>query len=164
MEKLDEYSLGEPAMYLEPGRYIVGDAAYLLTRVNTIKESYRKFAGVDAGFNTLIRPAMYGSYHHIIVANKADEKPVEEIDIAGNLCESGDLFARDRELPKVEEGDLLAILNAGAYAFSMASQYNSRPRPAEVLVKDGETEIVREREDFSDLVDGQIIPPRLLKR
>jgi len=163
MEKLDEHSLGNPAICIEPGRYIVGDAACLLTRVNTIKESYRKFAGVDAGFNALVRPVMYGSYHHIIVANKADKKPVEEIDIAGNLCESGDIFARDRKLPKVEEGDLLAILDAGAYAFSMASQYNSRPRPAEVLVKDGESEIIREREDFPDLIDRQIIPPRLLK-
>ncbi|BDH78734.1 diaminopimelate decarboxylase [Methanothermobacter tenebrarum] len=163
MEKLEEHSLGEPAMYLEPGRYIVGDAACLLTRVNTIKEGYRKFAGVDAGFNTLIRPVMYGSYHHIIVANRADEKPVEKIDIAGNLCESGDLFARDRKLPKLKEGDLLAISDAGAYAFSMASQYNSRPRPAEILVKDGEAEIIRKREDFSDLINKQVIPPRLLK-
>ncbi|MDI9623386.1 MAG: diaminopimelate decarboxylase [Methanothermobacter sp.] len=163
MEKLDEYSLGKPTMYLEPGRYIVGDAACLLTRVNTIKESYRKFAGVDAGFNTLVRPVMYGSYHHIIVANRASEKPVEKIDIAGNLCESGDLFARDRKLPKLREGDLLAILDAGAYAFSMSSQYNSRPRPAEILVKDGEAEIIRKREDFSDLISKQVIPPRLLK-
>jgi len=163
MEKLEEHSLGEPTMYLEPGRYIVGDAAYLLTRINTIKESYRKFAGVDAGFNTLARPVIYDSYHHIIVANKADEKPAEEIDIAGNLCESGDLFARDRKLPKLEEGDLLAILDAGAYAFSMASQYNSRPRPAEILVKDGKAEIIREREDFSDLISKQVVPPRFLK-
>lgn len=163
MEKLEEHSLGKPAMYIEPGRYIVGDAACLLTRVNTIKESYRKFAGVDAGFNTLVRPVMYDSYHHIIVANRANEKPAEEIDIAGNLCESGDLFARDRKLPKLKEGDLLAILDAGAYAFSMASQYNSRPRPAEILVKDGEAEIIRKREDFSDLINKQVIPPRLLK-
>ena len=162
-EKLVHYGLGKPTMCLEPGRYIVGNASYLLTRVNTIKESYRKFAGVDAGFNTLLRPSMYGSYHHILVANQARAPAKEQIDIAGNVCESGDLFARDRLLPEIKEGDLLAIMNAGAYAFSMASQYNSRPRPAEVLVKDGETDVIRERETFADLLNKQVLPPRLLK-
>ncbi len=162
-EKLDYYGLGKPTMCLEPGRYIVGNASYLLTKVNTLKESYRKFAGVDAGFNTLLRPSMYGSYHHIIVANRAHEATVENIDIAGNVCESGDLFARDRLLPRLKEGDLLAIMNAGAYAFSMASQYNSRPRPAEILIKKGDGEIIRERETFADLLNKQILPPRLLK-
>lgn len=127
-EKLYEYNMGNPAMYLEPGRYIVGDASYLLTRINTIKQSYRKFAGVDAGFNTLLRPTMYDSYHHIVLASKPNAKPTQKIDIAGNICESGDLFARDRPIPDIEEGNLLAILNAGAYGFSMSSQYNSRPR------------------------------------
>ena len=150
-------------MYIEPGRFLVGNAEVLLTRVNTIKESYRKFAGVDCGFGTLLRPTMYGSYHHIVVANKINEENVEEIDIAGNLCESGDLFARDRPMPKLEEGDLLAILNAGAYAYSMASQYNSRPRPAEVLVNKDEVDVIRRREEFSDLFNGQKIPTRLLK-
>lgn len=163
-EKLSEHGLGKPVMCLEPGRYIVGDASYLLTRVNTVKESYRRFAGVDAGFNTLLRPAMYGSYHHILVADRPLDEAVEEIDIAGNVCESGDLFARDRKLPEIHEGDVLAVMNAGAYAFSMASQYNSRPRPAEVLVRDGESEVVRERETFADLLSKQTVPPRLLKR
>jgi diaminopimelate decarboxylase len=159
--KLEEYGIGKPSMYIEPGRYIVGDASYLLTRVNTIKQSYRKFIGVDAGFNTLLRPSMYGSYHHIVVANKANNEAVEKVDVAGNVCESGDLFARDRLLPKIEEGDLLAIMNGGAYAFSMSSQYNSRPRPAEVLVNKGESELIRERETFDDLFTKQIIPKRL---
>jgi len=163
-EKLSEYGLGKPVICLEPGRYIVGDASYLLTRVNTVKESYRRFAGVDAGFNTLLRPAMYGSYHHILVADRPLDEAVEEIDIAGNVCESGDLFARDRKLPEIHEGDVLVVMNAGAYAFSMASQYNSRPRPAEVLVRDGESEVVRERETFADLLSKQTVPPRLLKR
>lgn len=163
-KKLSEYGLGKPVMCLEPGRYIVGDASYLLTRVNTVKESYRRFAGVDAGFNTLLRPAMYGSYHHILVADRPLDEAVEEIDIAGNVCESGDLFARDRKLPEIHEGDVLVVMNAGAYAFSMASQYNSRPRPAEVLVRDGESEVVRERETFADLLSKQTVPPRLLKR
>jgi diaminopimelate decarboxylase len=159
--KTREYGLGTPYLYIEPGRYLVGDAAVLLTRVNTIKNSYRKFVGVDAGFNTLLRPAMYDSYHHIVVANKGNNKEVEKVDVAGNVCESGDLFARDRPLPKIEEGDLLAILNAGAYSFSMASQYNSRPTPAEILVKNNEVEIIREKETYDDLFNKQILPKRL---
>ncbi|HPX77291.1 MAG TPA: diaminopimelate decarboxylase, partial [Methanobacterium sp.] len=87
----------------------------------------------------------------------------QEIDIAGNICESGDLFARDRSMPDLEEGDLLAILNAGAYAFSMSSQYNSRPRPAEVLVKGGKSDLIRERETFADILSKQNLPKRLLK-
>lgn len=161
-DKLAQYNMSEPTLCLEPGRYIVGDAAYLLTRVNTVKQSYRKFAGVDAGFNTLLRPTMYGSYHHIVKATEPLAEPTQKIDIAGNICESGDLFARDRPMPDLNEGDLLAILNAGAYAFSMSSQYNSRPRTAEVLVQKGETDLIRERETFADLLARQNIPPRLL--
>ena len=161
-EKLAQYNMDDPTLCLEPGRYIVGDAAYLLARVNTVKQSYRKFAGVDAGFNTLLRPTMYGSYHHIVKATEPLAEPTQKIDIAGNICESGDLFARDRCMPDLNEGDLLAILNAGAYAFSMSSQYNSRPRTAEVLVQKGETDLIRERETFADLLARQNIPPRLL--
>lgn len=153
--KLKEYKLGKPTMCIEPGRYIVGDASVLLTKVNTIKQSYRKFAGVDAGFNTLLRPSMYGSYHHIVAANKPDAENTQTVDIAGNVCESGDLFARDRPMPELEEGDILAILNAGAYSFSMSSQYNSRPRAMEVLVNNGESEVVRGRETFTDVLAKQ---------
>ncbi len=161
--KLNEYDLGKPTMCIEPGRYIVGDASILLTRVNTIKQSYRKFAGVDAGFNTLLRPSMYGSYHHIVAVNKPDAKNTQTIDIAGNICESGDLFARDRPMPEIEEGDILAIFNAGAYAFSMSSQYNSRPKTMEVLVNNGKSEVIRERETFADVLAKQNVPVRLLK-
>lgn len=162
-DKLKEYGLGKPTMCIEPGRYLVGDASILLTRINTIKQSYRKFAGVDAGFNTLLRPTMYGSYHHIVPASNPHSEPVQKIDISGDICESGDLFARDRPMPELEEGDLLAILNAGAYAFSMSSQYNSRPRPAEVLVSRGKSDIIRERETFADLFLKQNVPERLLR-
>lgn len=162
-DKLNEYNLGKPTMCIEPGRYIVGDASVLLTKVNTIKQSYRKFAGVDTGFNTLLRPSMYGSYHHIVVANKPEAENTQKIDIAGNVCESGDLFARDRPMPEINEGDTLAILNAGAYAFSMSSQYNSRPKTMEILIKDGESEIIREREIFADVLAKQNVPIRLLK-
>jgi diaminopimelate decarboxylase len=162
-EKTREYGLGEPWFYIEPGRYVVCDAVVLLTSVNTVKVTpYRKFVGVDAGFNTLIRPAMYGSYHPIVVANKLNEPETETYDIAGPLCESGDFLARDRKLPRIEEGDLLAVLNAGAYGFSMSSQYNSRPRCAEVLVKDGKCALVRERESLETLLVGQKISPWLI--
>ncbi|MBS7649025.1 diaminopimelate decarboxylase, partial [Candidatus Bathyarchaeota archaeon] len=135
-----------------------------LTRVNTLKTTpFKKFIGVDAGFNTLIRPAMYGSYHPIIVANRLNDDEKDVFDIVGPLCESGDILARDRMLPEVYEGDLLAILNAGAYGFSMSSQYNSRPRCAEVLIKNGQYVLIRERESLNDLIKGQKIPEYLEK-
>jgi diaminopimelate decarboxylase len=154
--RVAEYGLGEPFFCVEPGRYLVCDAGILLTRVNTVKATpFKRFVGVDAGFNTLVRPTMYGSYHHVLVANKLDAPDGETYDVAGPICESGDLLARDRRLPKVEEGDLLAVLNAGAYGYAMSSQYNARPRAAEVLVKDGKCAVTRERETLDDLMRGQ---------
>jgi diaminopimelate decarboxylase len=154
--KTRQYGLGEPYFHVEPGRYLVADSCVLLTTVNTIKTTpYRNFAGVDAGFNTLIRPTMYGSYHHMLVANKIVATEEEKYDIAGPICESGDLLAEDRMLPKLEEGDVIAVLNAGAYGFSMSSQYNARPRAAEVLVKEGKYKLVREREQLDDLMRSQ---------
>jgi diaminopimelate decarboxylase len=155
-EKLDEFGLGEPEIWLEPGRYIVAEAGVILTRITTLKSSPGKeFVGVDAGFNTLIRPAMYGSYHHILNASGMNN-PIQNYDVYGPLCESGDIFARDRPIPLVREGDLLAIMNTGAYGFSMASNYNSRPRPSEVMVLAGESRLVRKRETMSDLLKGQV--------
>jgi diaminopimelate decarboxylase len=154
-EKLSEFGLGLPEIWIEPGRYIVAESGVILTRVTTLKSSPGKiFAGVDAGFNTLIRPVMYGSYHHILNASALNGAP-QKYDVYGPLCESGDLFARDRDISTIKEGDLLAIMNAGAYGFSMASNYNSRPRPAEVLVLAGESRLIRKREEFSDLLKGQ---------
>ena len=102
--------MNNPTMYLEPGRYLVGDASVLLVTVNSLKQSYRKFIGVDAGFHTLLRPAMYESYHHIVNASKMDAEDTQIVDIAGNVCESGDLFARDRPMPDVEEGDIMVSI------------------------------------------------------
>jgi diaminopimelate decarboxylase len=151
-----EYDLGEPFFCVEPGRYLVCDASILLTRVNTVKVTpFKKFVGVDAGFNTLVRPTMYGSYHHVLVANKLDSPDEETYDVVGPVCESGDVLARDRRLPKIQEGDLLAVLNAGAYGYAMSSQYNARPRAAEVLVKNGKYTLIREREQLDDLMYGQ---------
>lgn len=162
-DKLLEHGIDNPTMCIEPGRYIVGDAAYLLTQVNTVKQSYRKFIGVNAGFNTLLRPTMYGSYHHILVADKPEASPTQNVDVAGNICESGDLFARNRPLPEIKEGDILSIMNAGAYAFSMASQYNSRPRPGEVIVREGQVDVIREKETYADLLSKENLPLRFLK-
>jgi diaminopimelate decarboxylase len=154
--RVAEYGLGEPFFCVEPGRYLVCDASILLTRVNTVKTTpFKKFIGVDAGFNTLVRPTMYGSYHHVLVANRLDAPDEETYDVAGPICESGDILAKDRRLPKVQEGDLLAVLNAGAYGYAMSSQYNARPRAAEVLVKNGKCAPIRERETLDDLVSGQ---------
>jgi diaminopimelate decarboxylase len=154
--KVKEYKLGKPFLCIEPGRYIICDASILLTTVNTIKiTSTRKFVGVDSGFNTLARPAIYGSYHHILVANKLNSKKTQVFDVVGPLCESGDILAKERELPPIVEGDILAILNAGAYGFSMSSQYNSRPRAAEVMIRQGKPVLVRDREQFQDLLTSQ---------
>ena len=151
-----------PRLVLEPGRYIVGDTTILLTRINTVKKADKNFAGVDAGFNLLVRPTMYDSYHHVVVANKAGSKPEETYTIVGPICETGDVFAKDRELPRVEKGDLIALLDAGAYGFSMSSQYNGRPRCAEILVRDGVADIIRTHEDVEDLLAKQKLPSRLM--
>ncbi len=151
-----------PRLILEPGRYIVADTTILLTRVNTVKKAAKNFVGVDAGFNLLVRPTMYDSYHHAVVANKVASPPEGIYTIVGPICETGDVFAKDRELPGVEKGDLIALLDAGAYGFSMSSQYNGRPRCAEVLVRDGAADIIRSGEDVGDLLAKQKLPVRLM--
>ncbi len=151
-----------PELHLEPGRYIVADTTVLLTRVNTVKKAYANFIGVDAGFNTLIRPAMYDAYHEVVVANRAGEGAASKYTVAGPVCESGDILARDRMLPAVRKGDVIALLDAGAYGYCMSSQYVGRPRCAEVLVHDGRAELIRKRESYDDLLHNQLIPGRLL--
>jgi diaminopimelate decarboxylase len=153
---------------LEPGRLLVGNAGVLLTRIRYIKQSgEKKFAIVDAGMNDLIRPALYHSYHEIVPveepttarqASKSRSKRFEKIDIVGPVCESGDFFALDREMPEVHEGDLLAIMSAGAYGFVMASNYNSRPLPAEALVRGDKFALIRRRQTWKDLVHAEVEP------
>ena len=155
-DKVAEYGLGKPFLCVEPGRYLVCDSSILLTTVNTVKVTPSKnFIGVDAGFNTLVRPTMYGSYHPILVANKLGAADKETYDVVGPICESGDALSKDRKLPVIEEGDLLAVLNAGAYGFSMSSQYNARPRAAEVLIRQGKSVVIREREQLDNLTANQ---------
>jgi diaminopimelate decarboxylase len=178
---------------VEPGRFLVGNAGVLLTRVRYLKKSGAKtFAIVDAGMNDLIRPALYQSYHEIVPVeqgrgdspnsaalrqsksgqhsectsrernrplsskSRSKSKSFEKIDIVGPVCESGDFFALDREMPEIREGDLLAIMSAGAYAFVMASNYNSRPLPAEALVRADKITLIRKRQTWEDLVRGEL--------
>lgn len=148
---------------IEPGRYIVADTTVLLTSVVDVKDTgERRFGGVDAGFNTLVRPAFYGSYHHVAVANKFDRPGEFTYDIVGPICESGDFIAKDRSLPKLEEGDVIAVYDAGAYGFAMSSQYNMRGKPREVLVKDDAASLIREAESLDDLLRLERIPTRLM--
>lgn len=142
---------------LEPGRLLVGNAGVLLTRVRYLKETaQKKFAIVDAGMNDLIRPALYGSYHEIVAVNKRDEVSSGRIDIVGPVCESGDFFAQDRQMPALKSGDLLAIMSAGAYGFVMASNYNSRPLPAEAMVRGEQVRLIRKRQTMDDLTKGEM--------
>ena len=143
---------------LEPGRLLVGNAGVLLTRVMYIKNSAeKKFAIVDAGMNDLIRPALYGSYHEIVPLVQASPNVgTSKIDIVGPVCESGDFFAQNREMPKLRAGDLLAIMSAGAYGFVMASNYNSRPLPAEALVRGDKVALIGRRQTLEDLTRGEI--------
>ena len=144
---------------LEPGRFLVGNAGVLLTRVRYIKKTAeKKFAIVDAGMNDLIRPALYQSYHEIVPARALEGATPETIDVVGPVCESGDFFAQDREMPPLAEGDLVAIMSAGAYGFVMASNYNSRPLPAEVLVRGADFGLIRKRQTLADLVRGECDP------
>jgi len=149
-------------LIIEPGRYIVGDTTILLTKVNTVKAAIKKFVGVDAGFNLLIRPAMYDSYHHVVVANKVDAKVSGIYTVVGPICETGDIIASDRELPVVVKDDIIAILDVGAYGFSMSSQYNGRPRCTELLVNNGQVDVIRKGEHFDDLMMNQVVPSRFL--
>jgi diaminopimelate decarboxylase len=140
-------------LLLEPGRAIVGPAGLLLTRLIYRKKNGDKtFLVVDAAMNDLIRPSLYNAYHEIISVKKGCEGG-EVVDIVGPVCESGDFFARDRELPKTEEGDLLAIVDAGAYGMSLSSNYNTRPRPAEILVDGKSAKVIRKRETIKDLLN-----------
>jgi diaminopimelate decarboxylase len=143
-------------LIFEPGRVIVGNAGILVTQVLYTKATPSKnFVIVDAAMNDLVRPSLYGSYHFIQPVNRAPGTPLHLVDVVGPICESGDFLARDRELPVVQPGDHLAVMSAGAYGFSMASNYNSRPRPAEVLVKGGAFRLVRQRETWEDLIRGE---------
>ncbi|HEY1676240.1 MAG TPA: diaminopimelate decarboxylase [Candidatus Sulfotelmatobacter sp.] len=144
-------------LLLEPGRSIVGPAGLLLTRVIYRKSNHgKRFVIVDAAMNDLIRPALYSAHHEIVPVSQSDSVPTETTDIVGPVCETGDFFARDRSLPEVKEGDLLAIFDAGAYGMVLSSNYNTRPRPAEILVSGKTAKVIRRREKVSDLLRAEL--------
>ncbi|HOJ09365.1 MAG TPA: diaminopimelate decarboxylase [Clostridiales bacterium] len=147
----------EVRVKIEPGRYIVAECGILLGTVYAVKKNYgHTYAGTDLGFNTLMRPVMYDSYHEIEVyknGRPADGNKMVVVDIVGNICESGDIMAKERNLPAISEGDIIGVMDAGAYGYSMASNYNNRLRPAEVLIKqDGTAKLIRRRDTLEDLV------------
>jgi diaminopimelate decarboxylase len=148
-----------PELWIEPGRSLVADSTVLLTRVNSTKSAHKKFANVDAGFNLLIRPVMYDAYHEVIVANKADAPLTTEYTVTGPICETGDILAKDRRLPQIAAGDILAVLDAGAYGFAMSSQYNCRPRCPEVLIKGSQVSLMRKGETLGDITALMQRPP-----
>jgi len=146
---------------MEPGRFIVGNAGALITKVLYIKYTpKKKFVIVDAGMNDLIRPALYNAFHQILplVKSEARNRCLEKVDVVGPICESADFFAKDRQLPKLKEGEFLAVLGAGAYGFSMSSNYNSRCRAEEVLVVKDRVFVIRKRESYADLIRQERIP------
>jgi diaminopimelate decarboxylase len=145
-------------LIFEPGRVIVGNAGSLITRVLYTKAGpVKNFLVVDAAMNDLVRPSLYGSYHHIQPVFDHGRQQLT-VDVVGPICETGDFLARDRSLPQVEPGELLAVMSAGAYGFAMSSNYNSRPRPAEILVSDDKFEVIRSRETYDDLLRGERVP------
>ncbi|MFX1455132.1 MAG: diaminopimelate decarboxylase [Promethearchaeota archaeon] len=153
---------GEPRFIIEPGRYLLAESSIILAQINTVKDNgYKKFAGINVGFNTLIRPIMYGSYHHIIPCLENKERKMNKYDVVGPICESGDVIGKERLLSELKEEEYLAILDTGAYGFVMSSLYNSRPRPAEILINNGKTFKIREEETYEDLFRNQILPEHL---
>jgi diaminopimelate decarboxylase len=148
----------EPELWMEPGRFFVGPAGFLVTRVNSVKATPLKvFVNVNAGSNTLLRPAMYAAHHRARVVGRTGAP--ETLDVAGDVCETGDILAAERRLPRPEAGDFVVFLDAGAYGFSMASTYNARPLPAEVLVDGDTATLIRRRGTFDDLFRDEILPP-----
>ncbi|MDO5538695.1 MAG: diaminopimelate decarboxylase [Eubacteriales bacterium] len=148
---------GEQIIFrIEPGRYISAECSVILSKVHSVKYNYdKKYVGCDCGFNVLQRPIMYDSYHGVEVYRGSDEKSEKEesVIIVGNICESGDILAKDRVLPEIKKDDVLGILDAGAYGFTMASNYNNRLRPAEIMIREnGDVVLTREREELEDLM------------
>ncbi len=149
--------LNDCILIIEPGRVIVGNAGILVTKVIYTKSGQKKFIIVDAGMNDLARPSLYDSYHEILPVLET-QNGLQEADIVGPICETGDFLAKGRMAPICEQGDLLAVMSAGAYGFSMSSNYNSRPRVAEVMVNGSEFQVIRKRETFADLIRGEAGP------
>ena len=160
-EKLNQYGLKPPRLMMEPARYFVGDAGYVIGTVHAIKNSYKRIIGTDVSMNILARPAMYGAYHHIYVNGREDEarKPVG---LCGQVCENTDFWVKERMLPEgTALGDIIVVENAGAYGYAKSYQYNGRLKPAEVLVCNDKHWLIRQRETIDDLVRNVTVPDHL---
>jgi diaminopimelate decarboxylase len=155
---LEEIKGFDCTLILEPGRVIVGNAGILVTRVLYTKENEaKKFVIVDAGMNDLVRPSYYGSFHQILPVRSESREEIVA-DVVGPICESSDFLAKDRKIQRLQAGDLVAVMSAGAYGFSMSTNYNSRRKVAEVLVCDDRIYVIRQRESYEDLIRGEKIP------
>jgi len=150
IERCKKYNFGSPQLILEPGRYLAANAGFLIAKVTGRKHGYKNFVGLDAGMNTLVRPSLYGAFHRAEVYGKTNN--LENINLCGQICENSDIFAKNIQLPKTEEGDLVIFRECGAYAYAMASTYNSRMRPAEIMVDNKEVKLIRKKETFEDLM------------
>lgn len=159
-EKCKEFDLIIPAIIIEPGRWIIGEAGITLYTIGSIKEipGIRTYAAIDGGMPDNPRPALYGSKYEAVVANKANDTSENTVTIAGKCCETGDILIRDLKVPEIECGDYLAVLNTGAYNYSMANNYNKVPRPAVILVNEGNAEVIVERETYENLIARYSIP------
>ncbi len=153
-EGVDKYGLGNPELRMEPGRFLVGQSGILLTEVVGVKQKQKEFVGVDTGMNHFIRPMLYDAYHEVLVANDLGREPGSKKNLVGQVCENTDVIAEDRELPELIEGDLIAIMDVGAYGFAMASNWNTRPKPPEVMVEELELNLIREGQKREDVFHG----------
>lgn len=147
-EQCEKYNLGSPELKLEPGRYLVGNAGFLISKINCVKNGYKKFVGIDAGMNVLLRPALYGAHHRVFVYKKKELTNI--VQICGQICENSDVLWKNVPFPAVMEGDLCIISDVGAYGYAMASNYNGRPLPAEVMIDNENVELIRKRQTFED--------------
>lgn len=151
-ESCSKFNLKEPRLMAEPGRLIAADSGWLVGRVQVIKDGYKKFVGIDASANDMPRPSIYGAYHHVSIINDQDPEVTETVSVVGSICENNDQFARDRELPKCDRGDLIAIHNCGGHAYAMGHNYNGKPRHAEYLIEESaDLRQIRRAETFENL-------------
>ncbi|MGI6453869.1 MAG: diaminopimelate decarboxylase [Syntrophomonadaceae bacterium] len=165
-EIAEKLKIKPPLVIVEPGRCICGPAGITLYTLGSSKEveGIRKYLAVDGGMNDNPRPALYGAKYRAIIANKAAATKLEKVSIAGKCCESGDMLIWDIELPQAESGDILAVFDTGAYTYSMSSNYNRLPKPAIVLVNQGQADVIVKREDYEDLLRNDLIPARIAKK
>ena len=145
-----KHRIDSPALWVEPGKSVIGDTGIILSKVTGVKKSYKNFIGIDAGMETLMRPALYGAYHRIYkIGNHENDK--DTFDFTGQICENTDRIAIDRPFPNVNEGDIISIMDVGAYGYSMSHNFNTRPRAAEILIEKESTKLIRKRETINDI-------------